>query len=59
MAKSKKRIYAKRAKTSRAENFGISSGSFMISDVRQAFTKLKQTFIKAPVLDHFDPEYHI
>ena len=24
-----------------------------------AFTKLKQTFLKAPILYHFDPEHHI
>ena len=32
---------------------------FFISGARKAFTKLRQTFIKAPILHHFDPERHI
>ena len=32
---------------------------FLISGARKAFTKLKQVFIKAPILYHFDPKRHI
>ena len=32
---------------------------FLIADTRQAFTQLRQAFIKAPILSHFDPEHHI
>ena len=32
---------------------------FLTSGARRAFTKLRQAFIKAPILYHFDPERHI
>ena len=32
---------------------------FLTADVRQAFTRLRQAFIKAPIFSHFDPECHI
>ena len=32
---------------------------FLISGARKAFTKLRQAFIKALILHHFDPECHI
>ena len=32
---------------------------FLTSGARKAFTKLRQAFIKAPILHHFDPERHI
>ena len=32
---------------------------FFTSGARKAFTKLRQVFIKAPILHHFDPERHI
>ena len=32
---------------------------FLTSGARKAFTKLRQVFIKAPILHHFDPERHI
>ena len=32
---------------------------FFTSGARKAFTKLRQAFIKAPILYHFDPERHI
>ena len=32
---------------------------FFTSEARIAFTKLKQAFIKAPILHHFDLEYYI
>ncbi len=31
----------------------------LTSGTRKAFTKLKQVFVKASILNHFDPEYHI
>lgn len=32
---------------------------FFTSAARLAFTKLRQVFVKAPILHHFDPKYHI
>ena len=32
---------------------------FLIFGTKLAFTKLKQVFVKIPILYHFDPEYHI
>ena len=32
---------------------------YLTPDARQAFTQLRQAFTKAPILRHFDPEYHI
>ena len=32
---------------------------FLTSGARKAFTELRQAFIKAPILHHFDPEHHI
>ena len=32
---------------------------YLTSNARQAFTQLRQTFTKAPILWHFDPECHI
>ena len=32
---------------------------FLIADTRKAFTKLRQVFVEAPILNHFDLERHI
>ena len=32
---------------------------FFTSGVKQAFTKLRQAFIKVSILHHFDPDYYI
>ena len=32
---------------------------YLTPDARRAFTQLRQAFTKAPILQHFDPEYHI
>ena len=32
---------------------------FLTPEARLAFTKLRQAFVKAPILHHFDPEHHI
>ena len=32
---------------------------FLTANARQAFTRLKQAFTKAPILSHFDPERYI
>ena len=32
---------------------------FLTLDAREVFNKLRQVFIKAPILQHFDPECHI
>ncbi len=57
-AKSKKWIRAKKAEVSRAKNLG-QSGSFLTADARKAFTELRQAFLEAPILNHFDSERHI
>ncbi len=57
-AKSKKWIWAKKAEASEAKNLG-QSGLFLTTDARRAFTKLRQAFVKAPILNHFNPECHI
>ncbi len=58
-AKSKKWIRAKKSEASRAKNLSSQSGSFLISEARKAFTKLRQAFVEAPILNHFDLEHHI
>ena len=32
---------------------------FLTSEAKRVFTKLRQAFIKAPILHHFNPEHHI
>ncbi len=56
--KSKKWIRAEKTEASRAKNLG-QSGSCLTADARRAFTKLRQVFVEAPILNHFDPECHI
>ncbi len=57
-AKSKKQIRAEKAEASRAKNLG-QSGLFLTIDARKTFTKLRQAFVEAPILNHFDSERHI
>ncbi len=57
-AKSKNWIRAIKVEVSRAKNQG-QSRTFFISGARQTFTKLRQMFIEAPILNCFNPEYHI
>ena len=58
MAKSKKWIRAKKTEISKAKNLGQSS-IFFITNAKKAFIKLKQAFVEALILNHFDPERHI
>ena len=37
----------------------VRSSDFLTSGAKLAFTELRQTFIKAPILHHSDPERHI
>ena len=50
-------------KLSKSKNLSKSKktirSDFLISRARLAFTKLRQTFVNAPILYHFDPERHI
>ncbi len=57
-AKSKKWIRVEKAEASRAKNLG-QSGLFLTFKARKAFTKLRQAFVEAPILNHFDSERHI
>ena len=57
--KSKKGIYAKKTKASRARNLSSQSKAFFTTEAKRTFTKLRQAFIEAPILNHFDPEHHI
>ena len=59
MAKSKKWICAEKTEASRARNLSSQSGAFLNTDVRRTFTKLRQAFIEAPILNHFDLEHYI
>ena len=59
MAKSKKWIQAKKAEAFRAKNLGIKSKLFFISAARKTFAKLRQTFVKTPILNHLDLNHHI
>ncbi len=58
-AKSKKWIYAKKTEASRAKNLSSLSGLFLTADARRAFTKLRQVFVEAPILNHFELGRHI
>ncbi len=57
-AKSKKWIRAEKAKASRTKNFS-KSGLFLTADAKRAFTELKQAFVEASILNHFDLKRHI
>ena len=49
-------------KSSKSKNLSKSKkteSGFLTSGARKAFTELRQAFIKAPILHHFDPERHI
>ena len=58
MVKSKNSIHVKKAEISRVKNLG-QSDTFVIANAKKAFTKLRQMFIKALILNYFDPEHHI
>ena len=58
MTKSKKWIHAKKAETSKVKNLG-QSNTFLIANARKAFTKLRQAFVEAPILNHFDFKRYI
>ncbi len=59
MVKSKKWIWAKNVEISRAKNRVIQSGPFFTSRARKGFTKLRQAFVEALILNHFDLKCHI
>ena len=56
-------IEKKCQKTSKSKNLSKSKktvrSDFLTAGARLAFTKLRQAFVKAPILHHFDPECHI
>ena len=45
-------------KRSPSKNLNGATG-YLISEARLMFTRLKKAFTKAPILRHFDLEYHI
>ena len=52
----------KARKTSKSKNSSKSKtvgSDFLTPGAKLAFTKLRQAFLKAPILHHFDPERHI
>ncbi len=59
MAKSKKWIRAEKSEASRAKNFCSQSGSFFIPEARKDFIALRQAFVEALILNHFNPKRHI
>ena len=54
-AKSKSRI--KSGHLGNSNN--LKEPKFLTSNVKEAFNRLRQAFTKAPILRHFDPEYHM
>ena len=42
-----------------SSKFKKTESSFLTSGAKKAFTELRQAFIKALILHHFDPECHI
>ena len=46
-------------KRSKSKNLSRSTSDFLTFGARLAFTELRQAFLKAPILHHFDPERHI
>ncbi len=56
--KSKKCIRTKKAEASRPKNLG-QSGLFLITDTKRVFIKMRQAFVKALILNHFNPEHQI
>lgn len=59
MAKSKIQIKAEKVEASRAKNLSNQSGLFLAARVGEVFTKLKQVFIEAPILNPLDLEHYI
>ncbi len=59
MAIFKKWIRVEKSEAFRAKNFSSQSGLFFTPKARTAFIKLRQAFVEALILNHFDPEYHI
>ena len=59
MAKSKKWIRAKKSEAARAKNLSSQSALFLTLKAGKTFTELRQTFVEAPILNHFDPKHHI
>ncbi len=48
-----------KSEATRANNLSSQLELFLTPKARKAFTKLRQTFVEAPILNHFDPEHHI
>ena len=48
-----------KAKTSRTKNINSQSELFFTPEARKPFIKLRQAFIEALILNHFDLECHI
>ena len=59
MVKSKKLIQVKKAKTSIAKNISSQLGLFFISEVKNAFIKLRQAFIETLIINYIDPKHYI
>ena len=59
MAKSKKWIQVEKSEAAKAKNLNSQSVLFLTPKAKKAFIKLRQAFVKALILNHFDPERHI
>ena len=59
--KSKGKKSKKLSKSGNSPNFNVkdSEPSFLTPEARSAFNCLRLAFAEAPILWHFDPEYHI
>ena len=58
-AKPKKLIHAKKVEAFKTRYFSSQSGVFFTTNAKRPFIKLRQAFIKALILNHFDLERHI
>ncbi len=56
--KSKKWIKTEKAEASKVKNLG-QSGIFLTANTKKTFIELRQVFVEALILNHFDPEDYI
>ncbi len=57
--KVRKRLSLQSGSEPKKQGLGLKSVSFLTFGVKKVFTKLRQAFVEAPILNHFDPEHYI
>lgn len=58
-SRSNKKLFKSKKSTIPGNNRATKELKFLTSSVRKALNLLRQAFIKAPILQHFDLEYYI